>query len=92
MNRPLLVGSDLGGKLGMIDEMKIWEKLGVSRYTILKSATYQPALFLNKSTQWGTVEMGKEASLLILDKNPLEGMDNLKSIDQIILQGRLLKK
>ncbi|MHA8049510.1 amidohydrolase family protein [Aquirufa sp. ROCK-SH2] len=84
---PLLVGSDLGGLTGMLEEMKIWEKWGVTNDIILKSATYHPALFFNESANWGSIQVGIEASFLLLDKNPLESIDHLKSIRKIILRG-----
>ena len=87
----LLVGSDLGGSEGMLKEMKIWENLGISRYKILKAATMNPALFFKESNQWGSIQVGKEASLLLLDKNPLTDIDHLKSIQKIFLRGKLVK-
>jgi imidazolonepropionase-like amidohydrolase len=90
-NCSLLVGSDLGGRTGMLSEMKIWENLGISRYTILKSATMNPALFFNESNQWGSIQVGREASLLLLKKNPLENIDHLKSIRNIFLRGTAIE-
>jgi imidazolonepropionase-like amidohydrolase len=90
----LLVGSDASGifqlsGFSMYDEMLFWAKLGIDNYTILKSATLTPAQFFNEQNKWGSVEVNKDADLIILNKNPLENMSNLSSIETIILQGNV---
>jgi len=47
---------------------------------ILKSATFNAAQFLNISTEIGTIEVGKEASFILLSKNPLVDIENTLSI------------
>lgn len=88
----ILVGSDLDGQNGMFAEMKIWENIGISRYKILKSATFNPSLFFNESQEWGSIQVGREASFLLLNKNLLLGIDHLKSIKKIFLRGKDVKQ
>lgn len=88
----LLVGSDPSGLFqmsgfSMHDEMLFWSKLGIDNYTILKSATLIPAQFFDEQNKWGSVEVNKDADLIILSKNPLEDMRNLSTIETIIKQG-----
>ena len=41
---------------------------------------------------YGTVEPGKRADLLIVDKNPLDNIDNIKSFYLVIKGGKIFKK
>jgi len=90
----LLVGSDPSGLFqmsgfSMHDEMLFWSELGIDNYTILKSATLIPAQFFNEQDKWGSIEVNKDADLIILDKNPLENIKNLSTIETIIKQGNI---
>ena len=58
----------------------------------LQTATINPAEFLGLESQLGTIEMGKLANLVILDKNPLENISNTKTISGIVLLGRYKSK
>lgn len=90
----LLVGSDPSGLFqlsgfSMHDEMLFWSKLGIDNYTILKSATQTSSQFFNQQDKWGTVEINKDADLIILSKNPIEDMRNLSTIETIIKNGNI---
>ena len=74
------------------DELALMVKGGMSALDALKSATLNAALFMNKENDFGSVEVGKLASLVILNKNPLENIENTKSIETVILRGRVLDK
>ncbi len=92
---PLLVGSDADGPYQAVgyniwEEMKDWSNVGIDNYTILKSATRNAAAFFKEEANWGTVEEGKFADLILLDKNPLENIDNISTIRTTIIRGRLI--
>ena len=50
----------------------------------LETATKNPAAYLGVLSRRGTVEVGKEAALILLDKNPLEDIRNTRSILGVI--------
>jgi len=90
---PLLVGTDLSFP-GLIpgfslhEEMALWQEMGVPAATILKSATIAPATFLGLDQKLGTVEVGKEASLVLLRANPLTDIKNAQQIEGLFQRGR----
>ena len=93
----LLIGGDAGNNFqadgfNVYEEMMNWHNAGIDNYTILKSATITPALFFNESHKWGTIEKGKDADLIILDKNPLEDIKNIATVETTIIQGKIYKK
>jgi dihydroorotase-like cyclic amidohydrolase len=96
-NCPLLIGGDASGSFqvygfNVYEEMINWSKAGLDNYTILKSATVTPAAFCKETEQWGTIETGKDADLVILDKNPLENIRNINTISSTIIDGRIYHK
>ena len=71
------------------EELQIFvEEAGFTPLEALQTATLNPAIFMEKEEAFGTVEIGKLASLLILNKNPLEDINNTTSIDAVILSGQ----
>jgi hypothetical protein len=74
------------------DELKLLVQNGLSNYEALQVATKNAAISVNALKEWGTVIEGKKANLLLLDKNPLENIENTKSIFGLFLSGRLYDK
>ena len=75
----------------MVEEMKLYKKAGLSNYDILKIATYNAACFFDKQNEWGSITKNKKANLVLLDKNPLENIANMKTVNTVILNGQVLK-
>ena len=69
------------------DELSLMVKGGMPTIDALKTATINPAIFMNKENDFGSVEVGKIASLLLLNKNPLENIENTKTIETVIVRG-----
>ncbi len=74
------------------EELQIFvEEIGFTPLEALRSATINPAIYFEQENEIGTVEQGKRASLLILNKNPLENIRYTQEIDGVILRGMYLK-
>jgi len=56
----------------------------------LQTATTNAAEALNVADQIGSIKEGMLADILILDQDPTADIYNLKSIDKIILSGRVM--
>ncbi len=74
----------------MVEEMKLYKEAGISNYDVLKISTSNAASFFNETEKWGTITKGKEASLVVLDKNPLENIENIKSVSATLVKGKIL--
>ncbi len=86
----LLIGGDAGNDFqadgfNIYEEMMNWKNAGIDNYTILKSATVTPSQFFNEQDKWGTIEIGKNAEMIILSENPLEDIKNITSIETTIV-------
>lgn len=68
-------------------ELEDLTKGGLSNLKALQSATIIPAEFARAQKSYGTVEKGKIADLIMLNKNPLENITYSKTINGVILNG-----
>jgi len=62
---------------------------GMSPHDVLKVATINGAEAIGMDKDIGSLEAGKLADLVVLDKNPLDDIRNTNSISQVMKNGRL---
>lgn len=74
------------------DELALFVKAGLSTFDALKTATSNPAKFLRREKDLGTIEKGKLADLVLLDGNPLVDITNTRKINAVVANGRLLSR
>jgi len=91
----LIAGTDSGGSLvvpgfSIHDELQSLNLGGMSLAQTLATATKNPAELMNSNA--GTIEAGRRADLLILNKNPLVDIENTRAIDTVILNGRVFDR
>jgi hypothetical protein len=91
---PMLAGTDLGfayvypGDLAR--ELELFVQAGLPALDALRTATINPARYLNLDKQLGTVEAGKTADLVLLDGNPLDDVSNVRKVRAVVINGRFL--
>ncbi|MBT8399275.1 MAG: amidohydrolase family protein, partial [Rhodothermia bacterium] len=91
-----LAGTDSGGYNlmvpgeALIEELEILQQLGLSPLEALRSATTRAADAMNLSDRIGRIAPGFQADLLLLERNPLESVANLRSLRATITRGRLI--
>jgi imidazolonepropionase-like amidohydrolase/ABC-type multidrug transport system permease subunit len=88
----LVTGSDAGNFLVMHGptvqrEIELWVAAGIPVEVALQAATSNAARLLHADSQIGTIEKGKEATLLIVDGNPLQDVRALSAISAVFLKG-----
>lgn len=93
----LLAGTDFPNPyvfpgFSLHDELSLMVRGGMSELDALRTATLNPAIFMNKVNDFGSVEVGKLACLVLLNKNPLENIENIGSIEAVILRGRVIDR
>lgn len=74
------------------DELAIMVEAGLSPMEALQTATLNPARFLGKEKDFGTITRGKIADLVLLDANPLADIRNTTKINSVVANGRLLDR
>jgi imidazolonepropionase-like amidohydrolase len=75
--------------LGAHWEIWMMQQGGMSNLEALKTATINSAHSLGLDNAIGSLEAGKLADLVVMDKNPLENIRNTESIRYTMVNGRL---
>ncbi|MFW6201325.1 MAG: amidohydrolase family protein [Gemmatimonadota bacterium] len=93
----LLAGTDLALRdvlpgFHLHDELAALVEAGLSPHAALRTATLNPARFLGREGELGTVAQGKLADLVLLDANPLEDVRNTRRIRAVMVDGELLDR
>jgi tetratricopeptide (TPR) repeat protein len=70
------------------DEMGLLVQAGFSPLQALQTATLNPARFLGRERDLGTVAPGKFADLVLLDANPLQDIKNTRKIEAVVYRGK----
>jgi imidazolonepropionase-like amidohydrolase len=95
----LLIGPDspqffLVPGFGTHRELESFVEAGLSPYAAIEAATRNPAEyfaeFMKKPRDFGTVETGMRADLILLDANPLQSVANLSKRVGLMVRGRWL--
>jgi imidazolonepropionase-like amidohydrolase len=94
---PLLAGTDAMNPqcypgFGLHDELGLLVDAGLSPLAALQAATRNAAQFMGQLDRRGTIEPGKVADLVLLDKDPLADIHNTRSIQAVVLGGKLFSR
>jgi imidazolonepropionase-like amidohydrolase len=74
---------------GLQDELALLVQAGLSPAEALRTAPLNPARFLGREADMGTIARGKIADLVLLDGNPLADIHNTTRINAVVSNGRL---
>jgi imidazolonepropionase-like amidohydrolase len=80
-------GTDTLGEVA--DEIELLAGLGMSALESLKAATLHGAAVLQMKDEIGSIEAGKFADFVVLDRNPLEDIRGVRSVSQVVKGGRV---
>ena len=95
---PFLAGTDTPAGVDVLpgfslhQEMQRFVVAGFTPMEALQAATLNPANFLGRQSDFGTVEKGRIADLVLLDANPLEDIRNTRRIAAVVANGRYLSR
>ncbi len=94
---PLVVGTDSGNGgtfhgPAVHREMELWQEAGIPAVDILKAATGNAAQLLGAGDRIGKIATGYEASLIIVDGNPLEDVRGMRRISDVIFKGERIRR
>lgn len=94
----LLAGTDAMGipmvvpGSSLLRELYLLSQSGLTPYEAIRTATVNPANFLGKEKEFGTIAVGKRADLLLLESNPLENLAALNQPLGVLVRGKWLPR
>lgn len=95
---PFLAGTDTPSGVfvfpgfSLHDELELFVQAGFTPQEALRTATLNPALYFGREREFGTIEVGKLADLVILEANPLDDIRNTRRIAAVVLRGQHLSR
>jgi imidazolonepropionase-like amidohydrolase/ABC-type multidrug transport system permease subunit len=94
---PLVTGSDAGNFLvfhgpTVQHELELWVQAGISPAVALQAATYNAARLLRAEKRIGSIRVGNDADLLVVDGNPLEDISATERISLVVFKGERVNR
>jgi len=71
-------------------EIELLASAGLTPMQAIMAATNNAAALLGHADRLGTLEAGKIADILILSANPLENISNIRSVEMVLRDGRII--
>ncbi len=71
-------------------EMEMMVASGLTPYEVLVTGTRNPAIYFETPEDFGTVEVGRRADLILLDANPLDDIAHLRRRAGVMVRGQWL--
>ncbi|HEX4631537.1 MAG TPA: amidohydrolase family protein [Chthoniobacterales bacterium] len=93
----LVTGTDAGNFLVLHGptvqhEVELWVAAGIPIDVALQAATLNAAKLLRADSRIGTIEKGKEATILIVDGNPLQDVRSLSAVSTVFMKGERVNR
>jgi imidazolonepropionase-like amidohydrolase len=88
----IAMGTDAGNPLtlhgpSVYAEMEAMQKAGMSPMEVLVASTRGGSLAMRKDSEFGTIEKGKSADVLVLGADPLKDIANMRKVRTVIRGG-----
>lgn len=93
----LISGSDAGigvttPGFSLIEELKLYGEAGLNNYEALQTATVNVSKVHDEFEDYGSIEVGKVANLLLLESNPLDNLEALENPVYVIVNGVMVDR
>ena len=87
----MALGSDISPmRESALLELGLWVKCGATTWQALQAATKNSAELCGVGEQLGTVEVGKIADLVVLSKNPIADIENIRTLELVLKEGKIV--
>jgi imidazolonepropionase-like amidohydrolase len=74
--------------IGLHDELSLFMDKGLTPAQALSAATRAGPAWFNQLGRYGSVETGKAADMVLLDRNPLKDINATRSIRMVVMNGK----
>jgi imidazolonepropionase-like amidohydrolase len=66
--------------------------VGMTPIEAIRTATYNAARIMKAEGEWGSLQAGRRANLIIVAGNPAVNISDTRKIENVILDGRVLDR
>jgi imidazolonepropionase-like amidohydrolase len=70
------------------EELNYFVQAGLTPFEALRAATSDPARFLGREKEFGAIQIGRRADLLLLSAKPLDDIKNLAKRAGVMVRGK----
>jgi imidazolonepropionase-like amidohydrolase len=93
----LITGSDAGNTMvihgpTVQHELELWVKAGIPCAAALQAATYNAAKILRAEDHIGSIQPGRDATMILLDGDPLQDISNTEHISLVMFRGERVSR
>jgi len=94
---PLVTGSDAGNYLvihgpTVQHELQLWVQAGIPPAVALQAATLNAARLLKADNRIGSIRVGNDADLLVVDGDPLDDITATERISMVVFKGERISR
>jgi imidazolonepropionase-like amidohydrolase len=86
---PIVAGTD-GWGIELVRELELYQKAGMTPAEALATATLAPARLVGADGRTGSIAIGKEADLLLVDGDVSRDLGALRRVEQVMMDGTLM--
>lgn len=86
---PIVAGTD-GFGIELVRELEIYQQAGMSPAEALQAATIVPARVVGADTRTGSIAVGKEADLVLVDGDPSKELGALRRVVIVVSDGYVM--
>ena len=86
----IVAGTDMGFPgYSVFRELELYVESGLTPMQAIQTATITPAKVMKLDAAEGSVEIGKNADVIIVDGNPLENIREIRKVQTVIKDGNI---
>jgi hypothetical protein len=88
---PIVAGTDNSSLPGYVlyRELELYVESGLTPLQAIQTATLIPAKVMGRLSQSGTIEVGKQADMILVDGDPLKRLSDIQKIKWVIKDGQV---
>src|SRR5262249_39210876 len=73
-------------------ELELLVSAGLTPLQAIHAATYNAARIMKAENDWGSLQAGKLANVIVVSGNPAEQISDTRNIEIVVLEGRVLDR
>jgi imidazolonepropionase-like amidohydrolase len=86
----LVAGTDNFAGFSLHRELEIYSEAGIPNAAVLRMATLDSARVMKKDKDFGSIESGKVADLILVDGDPTQNMADIRKVSLVIKDGVMI--